>query len=80
MVLEVLKRNEADLKVLENVANNCLMFNLESDSIVKIVDAALDKGIELGSLSTNALKQLSQNTNYRLHSQVRALLLARQAA
>merc|ERR1712106_863899 len=80
MVLEVLKRNEADLKVLENVANNCLMFNFESDSIVKIVDAALDKGIELGSLSTIALKQLSKNTPaYRLHSEVRALLLARQS-
>merc|ERR1712106_522925 len=80
MVVEVLKRNEADIKVLEKVANNCLALNLERDSFVKIAESALDKGIELGSLSTNLLKQLSKNTNFRLHSDVQALLLSRQAA
>merc|ERR1712034_196418 len=74
MSLEVLKKNGAESAVLQQVANNCLAKNLDSDNLEQIANKALDSGVELGQFNTKALAKLAENKRFRLHSEAQELL------
>jgi len=73
MAFEALNKNGLDKEVFDQVANNCLTINVNSDRFVDIANLAVDRGMELESFAKSILKRLQENTDFKLHSEAQKL-------